>query len=157
MSGAGRAAAPGQVAAAATEPVPIPTPEPPSALTLAPETARGMLDEIARGLERRGVLRADAPELYRAEAALMAGAAQPGVSAAEVQRLQSRVSGLVGDRAFIDAKLQRLDRALANRELPAEVRQELRRHSQKALSDSVSGRYDDANRELNEIARIVER
>ena len=46
---------------------------------------------------------------------------------------------------------------MAARDLPPEVQQRLRRHGQEALSHTLTGRYDQANRELNAIASLLER
>ena len=131
------------------------TPAPGAAADLT--AARSRLVEVERVLAQRGVLAADAPRLHAARRALQARLARGEAPRAEIDALAAQAQAFAIDRGFITAKLERLNRAMAQRDLPPEVQQRLRRHSQEALSHTLTGRYDQANRELNAIAGLLER
>jgi hypothetical protein len=119
--------------------------------------SRARLAALDRELSRRGVLPADAPALFARRRALTAQLARGEEAAAAIEALAAAAAALAVDRAFIAAKLERLSRRMAGQSLPPEEQQRLRRLSQEALSHSLTGRYDQANGELNAIAAIVER
>ena len=129
-----------------------PQPVPPAAPTFEPEVAA-----IEHALKARGLLHADAPELFAAHQQLAFAVAQGKATAAEVAELRARVDSFAIDRAFIEKKLQRLQRQLEKSTLAEPARQELFRRSQAALSHSVTGHYPQANAELNAIASMLER
>jgi len=60
------------------------------------------------------------------------------------------------DRAFVDAKLTRITGRLARAKLDAGLAEELNQRARRALSEAVTGRYTEANRELNAIHRRLE-
>ncbi|HEY3356456.1 MAG TPA: hypothetical protein VGQ83_24610, partial [Polyangia bacterium] len=178
LPGPAAAAAPTRPPAAPAPPAPAPPPRAPVAAAPAPtraapggpgaagaETptgalaaARARLAEIDRGLARRGILATDAPALTATRRELAARVARgelPPAAALDARAAQAQAVAV--DRGFVGAKLERLGRRMAGRALPADVQERLRRLSQEALSSSLTGRYDQANRELNEIAAIVER
>jgi hypothetical protein len=121
------------------------------------EVARARLAEVDRVLAQRGVLAADAPGLHAARRALQGRLARGEVQTPEIDALVAQAQAFAIDRAFITTKLERLNAAMAKRDLPPEVQQRVRRHGQEALSHTLTGRYDQANRELNAIASLLER
>jgi eukaryotic-like serine/threonine-protein kinase len=127
----------------------------PSAADLS--AARDRLAEMDRILAQRGVLAADAPRLFATRRALATRLARGEAPSAEIDALVAHAQAFTLDRAFITTKLERLNHAMAARDLLPEVQQRVRRHSQEALSHTLTGRYDQANRELNAIARLLER
>ncbi|MBI5478217.1 MAG: hypothetical protein HY906_05135 [Deltaproteobacteria bacterium] len=121
------------------------------------DAARARLVEVDRILVQRGVLAADAPRLHAARRALQERLARGEAPVAEIDALVAQAQAFTIDRAFITAKLERLNAAMAQRDLAPEAQQRVRRHGQEALSHTLTGRYDQANRELNAIARLLER
>jgi hypothetical protein len=119
--------------------------------------ARAQLARVERLLRDKGLLPADAPALFARHRALAADPAR--ASRAELERLEAEARAFVVDRAFVDAKLRRLNariRALET-ELAEALKRRLQQHTQQALSYAVTGRYREANRELNAIARLIQR
>jgi hypothetical protein len=114
---------------------------------------RARLDEVDRVLAGKGILPADDPALFARRRALT----QPGASAAEVQTLLGRARAIVVNRAFVHAKLTRLNRKMAAARVDARLQQQLQQRAQQALSHAVTGRYTEANRDLNAIAAVIER
>jgi len=119
--------------------------------------ARAQLARIERLLREKGLLPADAPALFARHRALAADPAR--ASRAELERLEAEAGAFVIDRAFVDAKLRRLNARMhaLEAELPDALKRRLQQHGQQALSYAVTGRYREANRELNAIARLIER
>jgi hypothetical protein len=120
----------------------------------APPRPRARLAELRASLGRRGVLPADLPQIFGALDRL---AAQGTPSEEQVAVLARRIAAVAIDRRFVDAKLGRLNRRIAAAKIPTELQRRLRQRIARALSHAVTGRYTDANRELNAIARIIER
>jgi hypothetical protein len=118
---------------------------------------RPRLEAVDRLLEQRGLLRADVPKIAARRRELAAAVARGEAVGGELDRLEARVRSFVIDRTFVERKLRRLTRAMAGRALPAGVEQRIQRHAQRALSHAVTRRYADANRELNQIARLLRR
>ena len=111
---------------------------------------REKLGAIDRALAAKGVLRADAPQIWarREEVAASLGRGEPRT--AELEALSEQIGKLPIDRAFVDRKIARLSAKLAT--LSAADQQRLRTESQQALSLTADRRYDEANRHLNAIA-----
>jgi serine/threonine-protein kinase len=149
------AAAPtGPAAAVPRTAAPAAAPGPSPAVLAA---ARARLAEVDRLLAQRGVLAADAPRLHAARRAVQARLTRGEAPTAEIDALLAQAQAFVIDRAFITSKLERLNAAIARRDLTPETQQRVRRLGQEALSHTLTGRYDQANRELNAIASLLER
>jgi hypothetical protein len=119
--------------------------------------ARSRLAAIDRLLSRRGLLRADAPKIAARRRELGAAVARGEAVGDDLDRLEARIRSYAIDRAFVERKLRRLNREMAGRALGAQVKQRIQRHAQRALSHAVMGQYADANHELNQIARLLDR
>jgi len=120
------------------------------------QAARSGLGAIEQALAARGLLPSDVPGLFRRRARLAARVAAGQAPLAALRALEREIGAFAIDRSFIDAKLQRLNRELRARDLEPAAKSELEQHVQRALSYSVNGRYDLANRELNAIAKAIE-
>lgn len=115
------------------------------------------LSRLGKLLDKRGLRRADAPQIFARRDQLAAAIGRGKQVRTEIERLEARIKRFVIDRAFVDAKLQRLNRKIAKLRLSEGLKRRLQQHGQKALSYAVTGRYERANRELNEIVKIIER
>ena len=130
-----------------------PAPRSTDAKTARSNAARGArIAELDRLLSDKGIVAGDAPELFASRRALT-----DRTALAKIERVLARARAIAIDRTFIHRKLRRLDRKLAQAKLAPSVARLLQRRSRRALSHAVTGRYADANRELNAIARAVER
>ena len=107
-------------------------------------------------LSSRHLLAADIPMLNARRVALVAAMDRGETPVADLEKLKADLGRIVIDRAFIDAKLFRLNKAMASRPIDETTKKKLNQHAQAALSSSVQGRYDVANQELNEIAAVLE-
>ena len=143
---------PKQVEPARPDVAPIPEPAKPAAPDFSAD--RETLALVDRALSAKGVRRGDAADLWSRRDELAAALARGEPRSADLTNLAEAVEKLAVDRAFINSKIDRLSRKLA--QLPAADQQRLKGESQEALSASVAGRYDEANRHLNAIAAIVE-
>jgi serine/threonine-protein kinase len=152
----GPSAAPAGAAPAVPAAAPPTSAPGPRALDPAAAT-RDRLAAIDGALRDRGLLPGDAPQLAARRRTLAAAGSRGEASLGDLDRLLADVRAFPVDRTFVAAKLERLNRAIAGRDAAPEVRERLQRHAQQALSHSVMGRYDEANRELNEIAALIAR
>ena len=114
------------------------------------------LAELDRTLQDRGILFEDAPQLWAERSALERAVARGEGDRAVAVRLLERARALPVDRAFVDAKLQRITSRLERARLDPGVGEELKQRTRRALSHAVTGRYAEANRELNAIRRRLE-
>ena len=120
------------------------------------ERARAALQAVDASLETRQLLPTDVPDFMARHRLLAAALARGDAPLADIDRLAADVARIRIDRAFIDAKLGRLNKTVSGRPLDDGTRKTLGRRAQVALSLSLQGRYDAANAELNAIAREVE-
>ena len=118
--------------------------------------ARELLATIDLRFKSKGFTGHDLPALSRRRQQLAAAIARGETPITKLDALVTAVAEITIDRHFVDAKLQRLNLKLESIELGEAARRKLQSHAQRALSHSVNGRYDLANRELNEIASVVE-
>ncbi|MGC4121330.1 MAG: hypothetical protein QM765_43490 [Myxococcales bacterium] len=68
--------------------------------------------------------------------------------------LAGQVDRFTVDRAFVNAKIERLSRKVAA--LSADEQARLKAPSQAALAASLAGRFEEANRQLNVVAAALE-
>lgn len=119
--------------------------------------AHARLTRLERLLEKRGLRRPDAPQIFARRDQLAAAIGRGEEVETEIERLEARIKSFVIDRAFVDSKLQRLNRKISRLSLSEKLKRRLQHHGQKALSYAVTGRYERANSELNKIARLIDR
>jgi hypothetical protein len=123
----------------------------------APRPGGALLDEVDRVLAEKGVLPDDAPDLRQAQRALAAARARGEEVEEPARLLLERCRRLSVDRAFVEAKLKRIDRRIAASHLEAALAERIRGRTRVALSHAVTGRYTEANRELNAIVGLLPR
>ncbi|MBI5549128.1 MAG: protein kinase [Deltaproteobacteria bacterium] len=116
--------------------------------------ARAILGGLQRSLTSKGIRRDDAPALFAAKRALSEAVGRGEAPLEALQSLSSEVDRVVVDKAFVNAKIDRLSRKVAA--LPSDQQRQLRGASQAALAASLAGRFEEANRHLNAIAASVE-
>jgi serine/threonine protein kinase len=158
-SATGQAADERPASAVDARPAPQPSPPPdpsPAEDDQAREALAEALTEACQRRERRGLLPEDVPgisaELDQLQAAWERGGA---VELERILELQRAVDEVAIDRGFIDAKLRRMNARLGDSATQREDSAELSQRMQRALSLSVSGRYDQANQELNQLAEML--
>lgn len=111
---------------------------------------------IQQKLTQRGLLEADLPDLV-AQAQQLHRRAQEGEDVvAQMRSLADRVASFVIDRAFINRKLGRLNTLIRQQNLTPGQKETIQKHTQTALSQSVRGEYQAANRALNKIVAIIQ-
>lgn len=133
-------------------PQPSPTPTEQPAPDLGP--ARAVLEEADRAVSAKGLVRSDVPALFHAREQLAEAIARGEAPMDALRAHLGSVQALRIDRAFVNAKIERLSRKVAA--LPAARQEALRGPSQAALAASLAGRLDEANRHLNLVAAAVE-
>jgi hypothetical protein len=126
------------------------------ALEQARRQALAELDEIDRLLGEKGILPADAPQLLAERQALRRAVAAGRADRTAIASLLRRARSLVVERALLDAKLARITAQLERARLEEPVAAQLKQRAARALSYAVTGRYTEANRELNAIHRRLE-
>jgi hypothetical protein len=133
-----------------TDPAPTPAPVPPARPTFDAEIAA--LDSALAG---RGLLAADAPDLFAARRDLGAAAAKGDATAEQITELRGRIEAFPIDRAFLEKKTLRLNTQIEKATLSETTRQDLVRREGVALSHLMNGRHPQANAELNAIAALL--
>ena len=142
--------------ASAPEPVHVaPAVLAPALLAESDDRARQLLAGVDRSLRNKGLLADDAPAVWSRRQELATAVARGEAPMAGLDGLRAQIDAVFIDRAFIDAKLRRVDQMLAAKALEQPVQQVVRRRTQTALSHAVTGRYDLANQELNAIVELV--
>jgi hypothetical protein len=124
-----------------------------------PEARRAavFLGELDRLLARRGIVEGDAPALFSERRAQAAALARGVADEAAARDLLERGRRVEIDRPFVEAKLERITREIGKARIAASVAEALRARARRALSHAVTGRYTEANAELNAIARMLKR
>ncbi len=121
--------------------------------------AKARITQLRQQLAIRGILSADAPALYRELASLAAAAQSNALSSSAVEALGDQIRSFSIDRSFIEVKLRRLNQRLEKKMKQSSVSERRRgavqQHTSRALSFVVTGRYEEANQELNRIARLL--
>lgn len=117
--------------------------------------ARERLAAIEQAVSAKGLLPEDAPALFEDQHSLAKAIARGEAPLDELDALARQVSRLAIDRGFINAKIERLSQKVAR--LPLQEQARLKAPSQAALTASLAGRFEQANRHLNVVAGAVER
>ncbi len=115
----------------------------------------GQLHQAAAILERRGILESDAPRIFAEHLRLSQRPHSGTEELRQAKGLVEQVSSLVVDRAFIDTKLQRINREMVGHDLDAETKAKVRRSIREVLSLAVTAQYDSANHELNRVLSLI--
>lgn len=144
--------------AAAVAPTIIQAPPPPGGTTYDKKDVEPLLQRARRHMEKKGILRSDLPATARDLEKEATQAMKKGDYAGAhfaARQLMSTVDATVIDRAFIQAKIGRLNEAIKGTTLPADKQKKVDSLFKEATRSYGDANYSRANKRLNEIYALL--